>query len=238
MKNGMNQLLDLIYPRCCPFCGRVLPFQGEPACKACLMKLKKVSSPHCLRCGKTIETEDLEYCQDCLKIPKSYIRGYPVFEYTGGIKKAIYDFKYKNQRVYGKFFADCMYSCYGSELLKLGLDGLVPVPIHRKKRKIRGYNQAEILARHLGKRMNVPVFSNMLVRIMNTSPQKELNDKARIKNLKNAFIIGTNKIKLKKVLLVDDIYTTGATIEACTKVLMDFGVEEVYYVSLAIGQGY
>lgn len=234
----LNQLLDLIYPRCCPFCGKVLPFQGEPACSTCFAKLKKVSSPRCLKCGKTIDNEESEYCQDCSKIPKSYVRGFPVFEYQGGMKRAIYDFKYKNQRSYASFFADCIYTCYGRELKDLNVDGIIPVPVHKKKRKQRGYNQAEMIAKQLGRRLQLPMFSNILVRVKNTNPQKELNDKARMKNLKNAFNIRTNTIKLKKVLLVDDIYTTGATIEACTKVLLDYGVEEVYYTSLAIGQGY
>lgn len=238
MRYNMDMLVDLIYPRCCPFCGRVLPFQGGPACKSCFTKLKRISSPRCFRCGKALEGEEKEYCQDCIQMPKSFVRGFPVFEYTGGIKKAIYDFKYNNQRVYGKFFGDCIYSCYGDELKALNIDGMIPVPIHKKKKKIRGYNQAELIAKHLGKRLGIPVFSNLLIRVINTSPQKELNDKARMKNLKNAFIMSANKIKLKKVLLVDDIYTTGATIEACTKVLLASGVEEVYYVSLAIGQGF
>lgn len=238
MKVFFQYLPDLLYPKCCPFCGTVMPFMGAPVCNNCLSQLKRVSYPQCLRCGKTIENEDLAYCNDCSKNPKSFVRGFPVFEYTGGVKKAIYDFKYNNQRSFGQVFADCMYACYKRELEQLGIDGLVPVPIHKKKRRKRGFNQAEILAYHLGNRMNVPVFPKLLRRVINTNPQKELSDKARMKNLKNAFIIGTNKIKLKKVLLVDDIYTTGATIEACTKVLLASGVEEVYYISLAIGRGF
>ena len=78
----------------------------------------------------------------------------------------------------------------------------------------------------------------VMVRDKNTVAQKELNDKARMKNLKNAFKIGRNKIELKKVLLVDDIYTSGATIEACTRILLSANAEKVYYTSVAIGKGY
>ncbi len=233
-----SRLADLLYPRCCPFCGSLLPFGEMAACRTCMTKVKVVEPPCCLRCGKSIESEDLEYCQDCLRLPKSYVRGFPVFEYSGGIKRGIYDFKYKNQRSYGQFFADCMYAKYKKELTSLQLDGLIPVPIHKKKRKLRGFNQTELMAKCLGKHLQVPVYAKLLKRVINTNPQKELNDKARMKNLKNAFIIGKNKLELKRVLIVDDIYTTGATIEACTKVLLEHGIEEVYYVSLAIGQGY
>ena len=114
----------------------------------------------------------------------------------------------------------------------------MPVPVHPHKRKVRGYNQAQLLAEELSKKIGVPVYKDYLVRIVDTSPQKELNDKARLGNLKNAFKLNENAIKLKKVLLVDDIYTSGATIEACTKVLLSAGTKEVFYTSVAIGKGY
>ncbi|MGN0497401.1 MAG: ComF family protein [Lachnospiraceae bacterium] len=231
-------ILDIIYPRRCPLCGELLGYGNGQVCRDCLLKLKMVEAPRCFRCGKTIDSEELEYCQDCFRIPKSYVRGYPVFNYTGNIKKALYDFKYKNQRVYSRFFCDCIYYRYKDDLKALALDGIVPVPIHKKKKKSRGYNQAELIASHLGEKLMIPVFPNYLIRVVNTNPQKELSDKERLKNLKNAFKIGTNKIKLNKVLLVDDIYTSGATIEACTRVLLESGVKEVYYTSIAIGQGF
>lgn len=106
------------------------------------------------------------------------------------------------------------------------------------QKRARGYNQAELLARELAVRLQAPVYPHYLIRRENTSPQKDLNQAARMKNLKNAFKIGRNKIKLRRILLVDDIYTSGATIEACTRTLLLSGAEEVYYTSVAIGQGY
>lgn len=238
MKSYIDDLLDLIYPRRCPLCGEALPYKGKTVCRECLKKLKRIQEPKCFRCGKTIEDEETEYCKDCQNVKKSYIRGYPVFEYSGNIKNAIYDFKYKNQRNYADFFADCIFHAYKKEFEKQKFDGIIPVPVHRKKKKQRGYNQAELIAKELGERLHIPVYEKALVRVVNTNPQKELNDKARMKNLKNAFKLGLNTIELKKVLLVDDIYTTGATIEACTQVLTDAGVLEVYYTSVAIGHGF
>lgn len=231
-------LLDLIYPRHCPLCNNVMRFGDKMACDTCLEKQKRIKPPHCMKCGKTIEDETTEYCQDCSQIAKSYNRGFPVFAYEGDIKNALYDFKYKNQRDYSIFFAKCIVEQYGVALRQLGVDGLVPIPVYRSKKRVRGYNQAELLAKQLGKLLQIPVYSQYLTRVVNTNPQKELNDKTRMKNLKNAFKIGENTIKLKKILLVDDIYTTGSTIEACTKVLLQAGVEEVYYTSVAIGKGY
>ncbi len=234
----MNKILDIIYPRHCPLCGKVLVYQQGNACKECLQELKRVKPPVCFRCGKHIDEEETEYCQDCMTIPKRYIRGYPVFEYSGKLKQAIYEYKYKNQRIHTDFFVDCIYHCYKNEFSTLGIDGIIPIPIHKKRKKIRGYNQAELLAKQLGNRLHIPVYPNAVIRVIHTNPQKELGDKARVKNLKNAFKLGSNTIKLNKVLLVDDIYTTGATIDACTKILMDAGVKEVYYTSIAIGKGY
>ena len=90
----------------------------------------------------------------------------------------------------------------------------------------------------LGRRLEVPVYSGLLVRVADTIPQKELNDRERLENLKRAFHLSKNKVKLKRLLLVDDIYTTGATIEACTQVLLQAGIEEVFYTSVCIGKGF
>ncbi|MDO5154408.1 MAG: ComF family protein [Eubacteriales bacterium] len=175
---------------------------------------------------------------DCKKVVKSYEQGFPVFLYEEPMKKALYDFKYKNQRAYASFFASATEARYGEQFRRLHLDGIIPVPVHPNKKRKRGYNQAELLAKQLGKRLDVPVYSRYLLREIDTNPQKELDDKSRMKNLKNAFKLGENTIKLKKVLLVDDIYTSGATIEACTQVLKRENVEHVYYTSVAIGKGY
>lgn len=233
-----NFLLDLLYPRCCPLCGQVQTYQGERVCRECLTKLKKIEPPYCMKCGKTLEHEEEEYCQDCIRISKSYKRGYPVFFYAEPLKSALYDFKYNNRRENAAFFAECMAAHYGKEFEGIGIDGLVPVPVHPHKKRIRGYNQADNLAKELSKRIKIPVYIDYLERKVDTSPQKELNDKARMKNLKNAFQLSKNAIKLNKILLVDDIYTSGATVEACTEVLLNAGVKEIYYTSVAIGKGY
>lgn len=191
-----------------------------------------------MKCGKTLDGEEAEYCGDCIAVPKSFVRGFPVFFYEEPLKAALYDFKYKNQREYAAFFAQCIAMHYGKELRALRADGLVPVPVHPHRRKKRGYNQAELLAVQLSKRLGMPVYKDYLVRCVDTNPQKELNDKARVKNLKKAFQLGRNTLELNRVLLVDDIYTSGATIESCTRVLLEAGVKEVYYTSVAIGKGY
>ena len=234
----MKMILDLLYPGHCPFSDSLLPYGSGMVCERCLSLLKPICPPVCLKCGKSIEDPEMEYCEDCTKIPKHFARGFPVFSYKEPVKTAIYQFKYENQKRYGVFFADCVADRYGTNLKALAIDGIVPVPLHPKKKRKRGFNQAECIAVHLGKRLKVPVYPNYLKRIVNTNPQKELSDKERMKNIKNAFKMNQNTIKLKKILLVDDIYTSGATVEAWTEVLTANGVEAVYYTSVAIGKGY
>ena len=111
-------------------------------------------------------------------------------------------------------------------------DAVVPVPVHKSKYRERGYNQAEILANGIGKRLGIPVMPDFLVRSKKTLPQKQLSDKERLKNLQEAFMVnkkaGCCLSMPAKVLLVDDIYTTGSTIEACTNVLLKHCVKHVY----------
>ena len=157
-----------------------------------------------------------------------------VFQYSDELRESIYRFKYYNQRTYAKFYGRAM-ARYKRQIKDLGIQILIPVPISRKRKITRGYNQAELMAQALGRELNLPVDSGYLLREKNTLPQKELNEKERRNNLKNAFKISENVIKYKKVLLVDDIYTTGSTIDACALVLKQAGAEKVYFISLCIG---
>ena len=233
-----NSIIDLVFPRRCPFCGEVRAYGDKWECDKCSNELPWIEKPVCLKCGKTISSPELQYCGDCERIPKSFERCYPVFSYEGTVRDSIYEFKYKNQREYAAFYCECILKRYGSELRGLLIDGIVPVPVHSHKKRVRGYNQAELIARELGKRLGISVYGNYIVRSTDTNPQKELDDRERMKNLKNAFKIGENSVKLNTVLLVDDIYTSGATMEACTSTLLHGGVNSVYCVSVAIGRGY
>lgn len=114
---------------------------------------------------------------------------------------------------------------------------MIPVPVSRKKMQKRGYNQAALIARQLAEKTGIPTDLHSLARIRDTIPQKELNHQERRKNLNNAFKMDQNAVKYKKVLLVDDIYTTGSTIDACAVALKEAGVQQVYFISLSIGAG-
>lgn len=150
-------------------------------------------------------------------------------------------FKYKGRKEYGVFYAEEFAKRYKEKLLSLQIEAIIPVPIHKSKRNLRGYNQAEVIATELGERLHIPVITDLLIRTRKTLPQKELDNKARKRNLEQAFEINRTVLnkynKMGKVLLVDDIYTTGNTIEACTKSLIKEEINEIYFASICIGKG-
>ena len=123
-------------------------------------------------------------------------------------------------------------------LLSWQPDALIPVPLHKSRMRKRGFNQAALVAERMGERLGIPVEEKLLIRVKKTSPQKELNDSARRENLKNAFQLCGNDVKLKRVVLIDDIYTTGSTLDAAAAALLAAGVEKVYFLSICIGRGF
>ena len=119
-----------------------------------------------------------------------------------------------------------------------GPDLIIPVPLHKRRRRKRGYNQAGILGRRLGRLLGIRVDDKSLLRRVYTDPQKKLGRLERKKNLRNAFALKESFKPVPVVLLVDDIYTTGNTIDAVSEVLKKKGVEKVYFLTISIGQGY
>ena len=126
---------------------------------------------------------------------------------------------------------------FKDELERLKADALIPIPLHPAKEKKRGYNQALILAEEISKATRIPVLKDYLIRPKRTKNQKSLGRKDRQNNMKKAFQLHGNDVKLETVILVDDIYTTGNTIGAAAAVLKSVGVEHVYFISLATGRG-
>ena len=226
---------QLLFPLRCPVCDKpVRPF-GESICPECMWKKKMLTAPYCMKCGKKI-SDDEEFCGDCRKVNHAFVRGRALYEYES-VASSIYRFKYGGRQEYGDFFGGEL-ACYlGNIIREIKPDVLIPIPLHKSRRRRRGYNQAALLARALGRRMGIPVWENYLIRIRKTVPLKRLNPKQRQNNLKKAFIISRNDVKLKTVILVDDIYTTGSTMDEAAKTLLDSGVEKVYFVALACGAG-
>lgn len=230
-------LIDLIYPPRCPFCECVLGYKKEKVCESCKKSLPYIKEPKCKKCGKSIDIEEVEYCYDCTRNPHQYEQGVAVWEYNEQLKSSIYRFKYQNKREYADFYVEEIVRIYKDKIKEWKPDLLIPIPLHKTKERQRGFNQTEVIAKKIGEKLEIPISSKVLVRQKNTLPQKELTSKERQNNVKRAFKIIDNKVKLQVVMLIDDIYTTGSTIDAVSKVLLEAGAIKVYYISVSVGKG-
>ena len=230
-----EKALDLIFPPRCPLCSQICRNKNG-ICPECRKKIKYIKEPRCLKCGKQLELEDQEYCKDCKERKRFFVQGRALYEYES-VAGALYRFKYKGKKEYGKIFGEEMAFFMADYIRSIRPDALVPVPMYPTKKRIRGYNQAQVLAESLGKHLDIPVKTNLVRRIRNTKALKSLNSKERLNNLKNAFILEGNGVKLSTIVIVDDIYTTGSTIDSVAKVFLEAGVKRVYFLTLAVGEG-
>lgn len=229
--------LNLLFPRRCPVCGEIAEPAGSLICPACFQTLSFVKSPVCKKCGKEIESAALEYCKDCSRRPRSFEYGAALLNYDETAAGSMAKIKYDNKREYLDFYGAAMAARFGKAVARMNADALVPVPVHRSRKRSRGFNQAQILAEILGARLGIPVYSKLLVRTKKTLPQKNLSAADRLKNLSDAVAAGTVPEGIRAVILVDDIYTTGSTMEACARALKRAGVERVYFLVVCMTGG-
>ncbi|MBO4414382.1 MAG: ComF family protein [Lachnospiraceae bacterium] len=197
--------------------------------------------PYCLKCGRHVNEDD-EYCPECAAKDHSYTAGIAMFEYDSRMKRSMSDFKFNGWRENGDYYVAETLKYHADDILKFGPYALIPVPIHRSKRAYRGYNQAEIIADGIGDALDIRVVKDLLVRNKKTKAQKALGQESRSANLKSAFICNADKYDetqvrklFPRVMLIDDIYTTGATMEGCATALINAGVQQVGILSITAG---
>jgi len=245
MQVKINRILDYIYPRRCPVCDRIVGAfeyrngrikRGGCIHRDCLKQIEFVKEPTCCKCGKPLPAgSDAEYCSDCKKREHIFTRGFSVFQYRS-VSGSVYRFKYLGRQEYAMFYALATRKSLGKKLKSLGIEAIVPVPMYGKKQRKRGYNQAEVYARAVSRALDIPMDSGIIRRVKDTVPMKELDALRRRYNLKKAFIIPQNEVKYKCVLIIDDIYTTGSTIDEIAHEFRMAGVQRIYFLTLAIGQ--
>ena len=161
VRQFFGTLADLLYPRRCPVCDRAVSPIGSLICKDCENKLKYIKEPYCMKCGKTLRQEEKEYCGDCMQHRHLFDRGRALYEYKSAAD-SIYRFKYKGRQEYAAYYARCMIKELGGWIAGCRPDAFVPVPIHSSKRRVRGYNQAEVLACELGRLTGIPVETDLI----------------------------------------------------------------------------
>lgn len=225
--------MNLLFPRRCPICDDAVKINEGLACLLCLPGISYLTGPTCLKCGKQLN-DTKEFCLDCTERSHNFNRGMALFEYQS-VAAAIYRFKYKGRQEYAEFFGGQLCEKLGADILRLKPDCLIPVPIHKKRLRIRGYNQAAELAKVISGRLKIPLDEKLISRVRATAPLKNLKLKERQNNLKKAFKINRNDVKLNTVVIIDDIFTTGSTIDAMATELKSAGISNIYFVALSIG---
>lgn len=227
----LNKIVNVVYPRRCALCDEALDAKEQGICAVCKKKTVFIKPPMCFRCGRPVDKYD-EYCVECAKEKHFFESGRIALSYRQ-VGESIYRFKYMNRTEYASFYAETMAHCMSQWLEVVKPDGLIPVPLHKNRQKKRGYNQSELLARELSKRIQVPVFNDVILRKKDTIPQKKCDKNQRIINMKKAFIVGENVVKLEKVVIIDDIFTTGSTIDSMAKELKAAGVKKIYFATIS-----
>ncbi len=230
----MRRIKELLWPNICPFCFRANRAGFCHVCKSALEVLEP-KEPRCVRCSQELDYEEELYCEDCLREERYFEEGRSLWRHELPVSKSLYYFKYKNMRSAVEIYVGEIVKREESVLKEWRIDVLVPVPLSRKRRKKRGYNQAFLLAALLGERMDVPT-KELAVRIKETKPQRQLDNRQRKRNVSEVFRL-TESVAGKRVLIVDDIYTTGATINELSKTLKEGGASQVYFLTVSIGQG-
>ncbi len=222
--------LDLLFPPHCAVCERL----GAWLCANCIDKIEPIEPPVCQICGlPRVGANRAAICSRCQSSPPQIdgLRAYAIHD--GLLRKAIHQFKYEDLRALaeplGRLMAD------GWKRLAppgLELDAIVPVPLHRSRQRQRGYNQASLLAEALGTRLQLPVLEGAMVRTRDTAPQVNLGAQERRANVRDAFQCTRSGLTDRRLLLVDDVYTSGATLESGCLALRDAGASSVWACTL------
>lgn len=218
--------LDILFPRYCVGCRK----EGSFICDSCLRSQPLIVPPVCPLCGRPQASGIL--CSDCIRW-KADIDGIrSPFRFEGVIQQAVYQLKYRNLRSIAPMLAGFIHDFL--EMYPIQGDVLVPVPLHKSRIRERGYNQSTLLAKELVKLSGLPVFPNSLVKHEKSMPQaRSANVEERKKNVSGVFSVRDGTLKGKAVILIDDVSTSGATLDACAGVLKEAGAVSVWGLTLA-----
>jgi len=231
-------LLDLVFPRTCAGCGGRISGESRALCWDCLSETMVIRPPFCARCGDPVEGRiDHEYeCYFCHAYPRGFDRARSAARYDKAIRTALQDFKYHEALWLRGDLADILLACYHTEFAAEEFDLVTYVPLHASKRRRRGYNQAELLAHELSKCIKKPLLRGCLMRLSAGASQTRLTAHARLTNVRGAFVARWPEwLEGRRVLLVDDVMTTGATVSECSRALKLAGATSVQVITVARG---
>lgn len=226
-----NSFSSLLFTWLCPGCNTLLEYPNV-VCVDCELSLPRIRDPFCLRCGTAFPQHwKVKICPECHQHKHRITAIRSVYEYEGLAAQMVKEAKYLRKGRYLRYFADQLFVLARTEFPP-SIKAVIPVPLHRKREWTRTFNQAEILAIRIAKLWDLPVW-NALKKISKTKPQSSLSGSTRRSNLQNAFKFRNSKRVHKSVLLVDDVITTGSTLNECARILRQNGVKRIYAVTIA-----
>ena len=231
-ERAAERFLSFFYPRRCPVCQEIVSPKGALICPDCRKQVTFIEEPVCRKCGREVNSLEQEYCSSCRMHPRSFSEGLSLMRYDEVGQKTMMAFKYQGRIEYADWYAKEMAERLGERMERWQADALVPVPLYKSRQRKRGYNQAEVLAKKLAVYLGLPVRMDLLRRVRKKEAQKNLGWEARQRNLQAAMEARPLPEEVRRIILVDDIYTSGATAEACTRVLRRAGAEEVFVVTV------
>ena len=240
--SALAQVLDFLYPPRCAACGAPLASEtGRRVCARCVARVEHLPEPRCQICGGPLESaaNDASQCARCLAHPPRYRIARTIARYrttaedqSGTLPALIRRHKYGLDQSVGRALAE-----YRPDELPLSAgdyDVVVPVPLHWRRLWWRGFNQAALLAGEVARRLNLPLDSTAVARRRFTTPQTSRHHDERIRNVRRAFVVAhPERIRNRRVLIVDDVMTTGATVDECARVLRAAGASSVDVFTLA-----
>lgn len=235
-------VLNLIYPPLCVICGKKLISTSEEdlsVCSRCLNSLKRNRPPYCRKCGRSLyeTTNGVDTCWECFGRNFYYERAWSCFLYEGVAKEALHLLKYSRKLSLSNFFSSSLLQFIRNnyEIVK-NIDAVLAVPLHNTKLREREFNQAGLLSAAISKEFDLKDISGCLKRSVPTRPQSELDKKERFSNVKGTFeVVRADLAVGKNILMVDDLFTTGATLNECAKVLKKAGAGKIHCLTFARG---
>ena len=235
LKRFIEWLKNLMFPSgyCCIVCDRELQDAGQYwMCDRCIKELPRNNGKLCIRCGEQILNTSAIVCLNCKSSAPAFTQAFAPLLYKPPVSNLIRGLKYDNKRYLAEALGGFILTSYIEN--NLSCDFVVPVPLHLDRQRERGYNQSELLCGKLAEVIKLPIRTDIMERTKNTLSQADLEKQDRIKNVEEAFkVVNKKACKNAIILLVDDVYTTGSTLNACAKSLFKAGANKVYCITPA-----
>ncbi len=231
LQTAWQEVLDALYPPRCAACAQV----GHKGwCEDCLSRVFTITPPVCAKCGTPVEPE--RFCPSCPVHPLLPEAVRAAAHYAGAVKDAIHRLKYAAKPAVAPALAQLLIQAWQSTLTEPlhAAEAVIPIPIHRERERERGFNQSALLARQFCHAVGLPLWDHALVRATYRQPQVGLDAAQRMQNVKDAFrVVRSEEVAGRRVLLMDDVWTTGSTLNEATKALLQAGADRVFALTVA-----